>query len=400
MSRFDLSKSVPILILGDAPDGLSGLARIGHDVAWLLSALPEFQVGYLGRMGVGRSCFPWVSYSFPASAQWGEDYIQDAFQDLAQGRRGIILTIWDATRLLWFADPMGMPDKLQAFLSSGAAERWGLFMQDSEGVKRHQLPMTAAHVMSKYDRVLLASKWAYNVTRNTLPDHPDLDWLPHILNTKRFSPVDREFGRSQWQLGEKEILIGCAMANQERKHWAMVFEAISMMRGTTAGKPKIWCHTDTAMPVPGRGYWNLAALAHEYGLGDRAIIDSRPLSDKEMAMNYSACDATVLISGGEGFGYTIAESLSCGVPCLTGSYGAGAEITTHSIPPVGFRIETQHNVRRALYKASDIAEGLEQIIDVRKQGSWPEEQCRGFVEHLAGDKLGVLYHRWLRRGLQ
>lgn len=400
MSRFDLSKSVPILILGDGPDQLTGLARIGHDVAWLLSGMPEFQVGYLGRMSVGRSHFPWVNYSFSAHEQWGEGRLLEVWNDLAQSRRGIVMTIWDATRLLWFADPMGMPDALQKFLASGAVERWGLFMQDSEGVRQGYLPLTAAHVMSKYNRVMLASKWAHSITKNTLPDHPDLDWLPHPLNTARFKPLDRMASRSHWGIGEREVLIGCVMANQARKYWPVVFEAIAKMRGTTAGKPRIWCKTDVISPLPGHGYWNLEALAYEYGITDRVILDVNSLSDYEMSIRYSACDATVLVSGGEGFGYPIVESLACGVPCVAGQYGAGGDLCSHGVPAYGFRIETQHNARWAVYDAEVVTMGLERAVDQVRSGdfeaSWGVEQ----TAHLNGAKIGRLYHRWFRKGLQ
>ena len=400
MSRFDLTKSIPILILSDGPDIGSGLARIAHDLAWLLCGMPEFQVGVLGRMAAGRAHYPWVTYSFPATAQWGEDHIQNAFEDLAQGRRGIILTVWDATRLLWFADPMGMPDRLQRFLGSGAVERWGLFMQDSEGVRPGHLPLTAAHVMSRFDRLLLASKWAYGVTKNTLPDHPDMDWLPHPLNTNTFSPKDRMASRSHWGISDKEVLIGCVMANQARKYWPVVFESMALMHGTTAGKPKIWCHTDTVAPIPGRGYWNLQALAYEYGIGDHAILDTNQLSDKEMAQRYSACDATVLLSGAEGFGYPIVESLACGVPCVTGQYGAGGELASHAVIPIGFRIETQHNARWAIYSAAQVAAGLEQAVDQVRSGDWEKEWGVEQVAHLNGAKIGKLYQKYFRKGLQ
>lgn len=400
MSRFDLSKPIPLLILSDGPDTGSGLARIAHDLAWLLCGMPEFQVGVLGRMAGGRAHYPWVTYSYPATAQWGEEQLQDCFEDLSQGRRGIIFTIWDATRLLWFADPVGMPERLQNFLASGAVERWGYFMQDCEGVMAGKLPLTSAHVMSKFDRVSLASKWAYTVTKATIPEHPDLDWWPHPLNTDRFSPQDRMASRSHWGIGERDVLIGCVMANQERKHWATVFEALATMRSTTAGRPHIWCHIDTISPMPGRGYWNLQALAYEYGLGNRVILDVNKLSDRDMALRYSACDATVLISGGEGFGYPIVESLGCGVPCVTGQYGAGGEIASHAVVPVGHRIETQHNVRRAIYNAADVASALEIATDQVRNGDFEAQWGQDQVAHLNGAKIGKVIQKWVRKGLQ
>jgi len=400
VSRFDLSKPVPLLILGDSPDGVTGLSRICHDVAWIISTMPEFRLGVLGRQGLGRSYFPWTSYQFSAHQQWGEGQIKEAWDDLSQGQRGIIFTIWDATRLLWFADPMGMPESIQQWLATGAVERWGLFMQDSEGVQRGKLPLTAAHVMSKFDRVMLASKWAYGVTKATLEGHPDIDWLPHPLNTDRFSPQDRMASRSHWGVGEKEILIGCAMANQARKSWPVVFEALSLMRPTTAGLPKLWCKVDKISPEPGWGYWNLEALAYEYGLGNRVILDVNKLSDRDMALRYSACDATVLISGAEGFGFPIVESLGCGVPCVTGQYGAGGELASHAVVPTGFRIETQHNARWATYDAEHVARALETATDQVRSGDWEPQWGQEQVAHLNGAKIGKLYQRWLRKGLQ
>lgn len=400
MSRFDTSKPIPILILSDAPDGVTGLSRICHDVAWMISTMPEFRLGVMGRQGFGRSYFPWTSYQFSPMEQWGENRIMEAWADLSQGQRGIVMTIWDATRLLWLADPVGMPEALQQWLASGAVERWGLFMQDSEGVQPGKLPFTAAHVMSKFDRVMLASKWAYGVTKNTLPEHPDLDWLPHPLKTDRFCPQDRMASRSHWGIDEKEILIGCVMANQARKYWPVIFEAMASMRPTTAGLPKIWCKVDKINPEPGWGYWQLEALAYEYGLGSRVILDVNKLSDRDMALRYSACDATVLISGGEGFAYPLAESLGCGVPCVTGQYSASGDLASHAVAPIGFRIETQHNAKWAAYEAQHVARALETATDQVRSGGWEQSWGQEQVAHLNGSKIGRLYQRWFRKGLQ
>jgi hypothetical protein len=400
MARFDLNKTIPILILGDSPDGVSGLSRICHDVAWLISSLPEFRLGVLGRAGLGRSYFPWTSYQFGPHEQWGEGRIMEAWNDLSQGQKGVVLTVWDASRLMWFSDPLGMPNDFQQWLASGAIERWGLFMQDCEGVLGGKLPLTAAHVMAKFDRVLLASKWAYGITKNTIEGHPDIDWLPHPLHTDRFSPQDRMASRSHWGIGEKEVLIGCVMANQARKYWPVVFEALALMRPTTAGLPKLWAHTDRVRTEPVGGYWNLEALVYEYGLQDRVILDTAKLSDRDMALRYSACDATVLISGCEGFAYPIVESLGCGVPCVSGKYGAGGDLVSHGVMPSGYRIETMHNSKWACYEAKTVAQALERATDQVRSGDWESSWGQEQVAHLNGSNIGRLYQRWFRKGLQ
>lgn len=396
--RFDRTQPIPLLILGDAPDAETGLARVGHDLAWLLSSMPEFKVGYLGRGAVGRSYFPWTQYSFPPSQQWGENLIEQCWRDLAGDKRGIVFTVWDATRLLWLADPMGMPDSFQRWLQGGAIERWGYFMQDSEGVQPGKIPLTAAHVMGCFDRVLLASKWAYDRTRNTIPSHADTDWLPHMINTKSFCPQDREIGRSILGVSKDEILIGCVMTNQARKHWPTVMEAVARMRPTAIGKAKLWAKSDVESPKPGWGYWNLVALTHELGLDGRVLLDVNKRTDKDMSVLYSACDATVLISGGEGFGYPIAESLACGVPVVTGDYGAGAEIASHCVSHHWTTIETQHNVKRGHYSAALVAEALEQAVEWSR-GEWIPQYGQERVEHLSSTKLGVQWKKWFLAGL-
>jgi len=374
---------IPLLILGDAPDLHNGLGRIGHDLAWLLSSMPEFHVGYLGREATGRAKFPWAQYSFRGG--WGEHKIVEAWGDLSAGREGIIFTIWDATRLLWFTNPSeGMPEKLQKFLTSGRFKRWGYFMQDAEGPSPGMLPYETASVMARYDRVCLASKWAYDSTVRTVTNHPDIDWIPHGINRSIFKPVDRDYGRAILGVDAGATLIGCCMSNQDRKHWPTVIEAVSLIPNAV-----LWAHTDRVIHG-----WNLQALAFEYGVADRVVADIGERSDKEMAALYSACDATLVISGGEGFCYPVVESMSCGVPVVTGAYGAQSDFWHWKVAAKAFRIETPHNVRRAVYEAADVAQALRSAID---RGGGTEEERQ--VEHLDWPKLGKVWKKWARKGI-
>lgn len=378
-SKFNLNHPVPLLFLGDACDSHTGLGRIGHDLAWLASSMPEFKVGYLGREGFGRSRFPWTQYNFSAAEQWGESRIEMAWNDLAGDKQGIIFTCWDASRLLWFVDGK------DPFLQSDRFQRWGYFMADSSGVNPNILPEEQAHVINRYTRALMASKWAQTLAMDYEPD-----WLPHPINRDIFHPLPRLYGRSAWGVPDQDTLIGCVMTNQARKHWPTVMEAIARLGDMTYSRPRLWIHTDLLLH-----YWDLQALAVEYGIGDQIICENRPLSDGEMAMRYSACDATVVISGGEGFCYPVAESLSCGIPVVTGNYGAQAELTPHTIEPITTVIDTSHNVRRAIYDPRDVAVALRHVLLNRPLG----QECEDLVAHLNMKQLGVIWKRWLKKGL-
>lgn len=392
MIKLDNNKPIPILILGDGPDTGTGLARIGHDLAYVLCSMPEFRVGYLGRNSVGRAKYPWANYSFPVSGQWGEGYIQQAWDDLRQGANGIILTVWDASRLLWFGNPIGLPEPLTSFLGPNRTfQKWGYFMQDCDGIAPNCLPYSAAETMAGYDRVLMASKWAFNIAKNSL-QHSDLDWLPHGINRTIFRPdaVAGSALRSAWGMHASDMLIGCVMTNQARKHWPIVLEAVAK----STHSPRLWLHTNKLF---GEGcYWNIQALIHEYELADHIFCDNRQLTDTELAMRYSACDLTVMISGGEGFCYPVAESLSCGTPVVTGSFGAQAELVGDCLRPAYMSIETVHNVRRGQYDADSVAA----MIDAYLMLPPTEEGCTERVSHLDWKRILKPWEKYFRRGIQ
>lgn len=388
--NLDTARPAPILILSDGPDLRTGLGRISHDIAWLLSSMPEFKVGHIGRGAFGRSKYPWQQYCFHASEQWGEERLQEAWEDLSGGVPGIILTVWDASRLLWFADPTGMGPKHERFLRDERKfQKWGYFMLDGAGVLPTMLPMEQAHVLAAYDRVLAASRFGYDLAHASIPAG-DLDWLPHGINRTIFKPHDRMYMRSAWDIADNETLIGIVATNQERKHWPVMIEACSRMKC----KPRIWVHTDQMM-----GYWNIPALAIEYGIGDRIVTDARPLTDTEIAARYSSCDATLLISGGEGFSYCTAESISCGTPHVSGSYGAQAELTRPDwhVSPAYFRIETNHNVRRAHYDAGEVALRVDAVVQRRHEGAY--ENVESAAEHLCWSNIGIQWKKYFKKGL-
>ena len=70
-----------------------------------------------------------------------------------------------------------------------------------------------------------------------------------------------------------------------------------------------------------------------------AVGSTGRLSDEQMTWAYSACDVTLGIGLGEGFGFPIAESMACGVPCIHVNYGGGAEFMPKELllDPVAFR---------------------------------------------------------------
>jgi len=383
----------PILITSDAPELLTGLARDGRDLATLLCSMPEFRVAYLGRGGMGRRQYPWTSYQYPELGGWGEDYLPSAWTDFSGGEPGIILTIDDASRRLWFAQPVGLPEDLQRFLGPGRNFlKWGYFPVDSTGPNGESLPLGMAAAVSGYDRVAAASEWGQGVLARS--GRPDADWMPHGMWMDAWKPVEGARELLGWA---DRVVVGCNMANQQRKDWAAAFMCCADLKEYYGNKLLFWAHTDQLT-----NYWSLQALAADYGLEDSIEI-TLSASDKQLALHYSGCDVTILPSAGEGFGYPIAESMACGVACVVTGYAAGPELVEEEcrVRPIAFRVDTIHDVLRAVLSGHAFAVAAkEQIERKRADREGVAERMRAQVEHLGWDRLQHVWKQWFLRGLQ
>lgn len=388
----------PILIVSDNPALYGGLSRMGRDLATLCCTMPEFRVGYLGR-GIGtKRAFPFVLYDFPESAQWGEGYLPGVWDDFSNGEHGVIITLDDASRRHWFANPIGLPEDLAKFLGPGRNfEKWMYLPLDSTGPNGQTLSLAGRDCVAHYDRVLAASEWGCNVLK--AGGRQDADWLPHGIDSNKFHAPYNGYETNKQAIGwdDNRIHVGCVMANQSRKDYPAAFECFAALRAEYGNRFQAWLHTDALLH-----YWDVRALAVEYGVGD-CIEVTIGLSDDQLALRYSACDCCILPSAGEGFGFPIAESLSCGTACVVTDYGGGAELVEEScrIRPMCYRVDTQHNVLRAVLSGYAFAQAAKgQIEEKRRDWEYRSEQLAHSVEHLNWNKLKHPWMKWLKAGLR
>ena len=386
-------KPTPILFLGDSPDLHSGLGRIGRDLAVLTSSLPEFRVGYLGRGGVGSRRLPFAQYNVCECDQWAQNQIEQVWMDFAPDEWGIIMSVWDASRLLWFVKPDGLPQGTIDFLQSGWFARWGYFAVDATGVN-NKLTATSRAVIEGYDRPLAYTMFGSEIIGSSIGK--PVDWMPHGLNLDRWTPRDREAARMAMGFNKGETWIGMVATNQARKDWGLAFSVINELRRKNKSL-KFWIHTD----VMARSHaWNIDALIHDYGMERHTKVTlTGGWDDTQLSYAYSACDATMLCSLGEGFGYPIAESLACGTPCVHGSYGGGAELLptpSWAVQPQAWRLESLHNCVRPVYDPVEWATVMQQVLDEKPSVDF----CRQAVSHL---EWGILWpatwKKWFLAGL-
>ena len=388
-------KPVPILFLGDSPELNSGLARIGRDLAVLLSQNPRFRVGYLGLGGNGSSQLPFQQYVMQATQEqyeWGYHSLPRVWQDFAGQESGIVFTVWDMTRLLWLSRPEYVEDQdLKNFLLTAPYKIWSYVPIDSFGPDRKLTGMIRETLMG-LDRILCYSPWARDCVLHTIgPDAAErkgLDWIPHGLDTTIWKPNLE--GNKKW------FSVGVVATNQPRKDWGLVAETCSILKNKFGEGIKFWWHTDRLVK-----HWSIPALLHDFGIVNDTEV-TMELSNKEIAGRYQSCCLTIHPGQGEGFGYPIFESLACGVPAIHGEYAGGASILGtmglehYTIQPAAMRIDSQFNCYRPVHSAMVWAD---KAMEIMKESGDPAYYA-GRVEHLSWPRLWPVWDRWFSEGVQ
>ena len=378
----------PILFLGDSPSLFTGLGRIGRDIAGRLVRMPEFQVGYLGRGGVPSHHLPFMQYTFPEMHQWGEDYLEHVWDDFAGPAKGIIMTIWDPSRLLWFACPnRGLPKELSQFLTSGRFKRWGYFPVDAMGPEGVVTAIDQS-VLNGYDRILGYTIWGSQLMGQSL-GRP-VDFIPHGFNGKKFQLRDKKAARMALGFEKDDIVVGCVMSNQARKDWGTAFLTAKLLKERDH-RYKFWFHTDLSVR-----HWSFPALSADLHVSP---LVTTVLNDEQLSYGYAACDCTFLPSLGEGFGFPIVESQACGVPCVHIDYAGGAELVARAawrVKPVTMRMDGLSNCARPVLSADAFVEVIEGVIGEHV----PPEEVAESVEHLKWRNLWPIWERWFREGLE
>lgn len=376
---------VPLLLISDAPSCSSGLGRITRDLAVRIHANLSniFRVGVLGYGGTGSRKFGFSQYMIEGMNDWMIPTLPEVWEDFAGQEKGIIFSIWDASRLMWFSQPnrcemLNAYPVLRDWLIKAPFTRWGYFPIDAEGPNgKFSFPLN--QTLLGFDRILAYGQWARDVIERSIGEgnaqNQSLDFRPHGIDTDIFYQHDRTESRYKFgsitgaqtlvkipllsSVMNDEILIGIVATNQARKNWALGIETAALVAKDR--KVRLWIHTDVL-----ERNWSIPSLLVDYGLVDKTMISLGYLADEEMARAYSACDVTLGI-GPEGWGLPLGESLACGTPVITGNYAGGAEITPDEmhVEPIAYYREGLYACVRPVFNTKDWAEKVIRNLDKR-----------------------------------
>lgn len=390
-------RQTPIMIVSDAPDQQSGLARVARDLATLISSTPEFRVATLGWGGLGCQRLPWQQYQMQY-AEFGERSLPAAWQDFSEGQRGIVLTIYDLHRILWLARPeyvedQGLREWVQAKRQSGDLVLWAYVPIDATG-PMGKLTGMAHDCLLGCSRLLTYTPFGLQQVFNTIGAGEavkrDAQWMPHSVDTRVYTIQQTSEAASIKR-------IGCVMTNQQRKDWGTWTAVARGLVDKLGDGVKLWAHVDQ---LERDKCWSLQALVADFGLEKHVEITLPPMADKEMAERYRACDLTILPSS-EGYGFPIFESLACGVPCLHGDYAGGASLMRAFgleqllVPVQSWRLEGVHNALRPVFDPADWLSASLKLLEEPLDKEW----LRSRVSHLDMKLLGHRWKAWLREGI-
>jgi glycosyltransferase involved in cell wall biosynthesis len=190
------------------------------------------------------------------------------------------------------------------------------------------------------------------------------------------------------------LVIGVVATNQARKDWALAFETAALLN--QRNHVLMWIHVDHMSR-----YWDIVALVRAYGLVGRVLLTQSPMSEDDLAQMYSACNATLGIGLGEGFGYPIFESLACGVPCVHGNYGGAAEHLHRSllVEPRAFRVDGYHGCLRPVFNAEDWASAVSHSINPPAGDDKDMIPEWKLPDHLDWNNLWPRWKSWIKEGL-
>ena len=386
-----------LLILSDSVSATSGLGRITRDLALRIHEhlSDVFQVATVGYGGAGSVKIPFHEYHLHDVNNWLVPELPQVWNDFVGDDEGILFCIWDMSRLYWLGTPQTCPvPHLRRFVEEkrkdGKMKLWAYHAIDAEG-PQGRLSCRITAIMDGFDRVLDYSAFSSNITGN--PDH-----IPHGIDTKVFYPRDRRESRKKFAdigfqgLNDDHMLLGIVATNQNRKNWQLGMETAKILvdRGHNV---RLWCHTDIL-----NRYWDIGTLIADYGLMGRVGVTIQRFTDEEMATLYSACDVT-LGNAPEGFGFSPAESLACGVPVVAGSYGAQAEfIPRHMLcDPIAYFYEGAFCSKRPVHNSEKWADRV--IACTIRYGKEPRKSLLPERVDWNGTTLWPSWESWFRQGL-
>lgn len=296
-----------ILIIGDAV-APTGFARVIRSIFQPLYS--DFELHQLATRYDGRPHdYPWKLYpAAKGKSVYGYDQIVPLIEEI---KPAIVFLLYDipfqVPYLAELRKALSQP-KIVIYSPVESGPIAPEIMQQLHGVSRYVL-------FTEYGRKEIATSIESIRTENPGFQFPELQVIPHGVDTDRFYPLGDDDGniparrleaRRAMKFDDAEhleaFIVLNANRNMPRKRIDLTMQGFAQFARDKPANVKLYLH----MATEDSG-WNVLILAKRYGIFDRLIMtqadNRRPqFSDEQLNLLYNACDVGITTTTGEGWG--------------------------------------------------------------------------------------------------
>ena len=376
-----------VLIVGDSPVLHTGFGLVTRKVATYLHSTDKYEVKALGwfhrptDIVVPFEIYP-TKKDNPQIAEQ-DKYSQFSLPEIADSYKpDIVIAVGD----FWMLEHMCIP----------ASQR------------KHKLviyvPIDGMPMMQRYstmlknvDQVVSYGPFGTSVIKERVPEL-DIVEIPHGVDSEIFKPMQfKEYAHIHKSItgGNPYFMIGTFSRNQPRKMFPRLIKAAALFVSGYSVCDKCgelffednmmtckMCGSETLsygsrkddvrfyfhMALNDCG-WNIAELANRFGLGGmiaypQGLQIGKGVPEDMLVQIYNSMDVFTLPTGGEGWGLTIIEAMSCGLPVIVPDYSAHVDYVKGAgelIKISEFFTEAMTNVERCLVDIYDYTMRLDKM---------------------------------------
>mgnify|MGYP003114421936 FL=1 len=320
-----MSDKKTVLVLSDHPLSPSG---VGIQTKYMIEAM--LKTGKYRFFCLGGAV-KHQDYNVVKTDEWGDDFIIQPVDGYGTPEmiRSIIRN--EKPCMLWFmTDP----------------RFWGWLWQMEDEI-RPLIPMVYYHVWDNHpapvynkpwydstDTIACISKVTEEIVREVVPDHKDVCYLPHTVDTDVFKKLEneeelkkrREEGFTGVDNPHERTVFFWNNRNARRKQsGSLIFWFKKFLDEVGHDKATLLMHTD---PKDVHGQ-DLEYIIHHLGLDNGQVyLSKNKLPPEGLSMMYNIADCTISVSDAEGFGLATLESLACETPIIATMTGGLQEQVT------------------------------------------------------------------------
>ncbi len=299
-----MENKINVLILGDHPLHLSGVAHCLRDITKALINTGKFRVIHLGAA---------IRHEDPRPIKLHDDWIVIPVEGF--GNIDIVNQICRENKI-----------DLILFQSDPRFYDWFL-VRDNEIRKNiptiwysvwdnYPYPVFNSHIWNSVDYVMAISRLTEDLVKTVCPT-TNVHYIPHCVNTTIFKPLSDEekksFRVNRMPFLQDRFMVFWNNRNGRRKNGGMLLSAFRKF-AEKVGKENVFLFMKTD-PVDPVGF-NLPEIVKGYELESCVLLNQDKLDEPTLAAIYNAADVTINISNAEGFGMGTLESLACGTPII------------------------------------------------------------------------------------